>query len=227
MSIDTFDSFLADVYVSGLKAPIGSRRVGRPRLWRPRSVGLADSGLFLWRPRSRRKGDVVVPGRILIGLDAPKHGAVVAELGIRWAQRSGATLVGLGIVDEPGIRAIEPAWPVGGTPGVDPVYYMGYEARLADVHRQVEQLLEQFAARCAEAGVAHAEVKAVGSPHELIAAEAQSCDLILLARGSHFRFTARDDEADEILEESLERHPAADRRGPRDALPGWPDRDRV
>ena len=73
-----------------------------------------------------------MPGRILIGLDAPKHSAVVADLGIRWAQRSGATLVGLGIVDEPGIRAIEPAFPVGGTPGVDPVYYMGYEARLAE-----------------------------------------------------------------------------------------------
>ena len=89
-----------------------------------------------------------MPGRILIGLDAPKHGAVVAELGIRWAHRSGATLVGLGIVDEPGIRAIEPASPVGGTPGVDPVYYMGYEARLAVVHRQVEELLKHFAARC-------------------------------------------------------------------------------
>ena len=137
----------------------------------------------------------------------PSTCAVVAELGIRWAQRSGATLVGLGIVDEPGIRAIEPAWPVGGTPGVDPVYYMGYEARLADVHRQVGQLLEQFAARCAEAGVAHAEVKAVGSPHELIAAEAQSCDLVLLARGSHFRFTARDDDSDEILKKVLKNTP--------------------
>ena len=114
---------------------------------------------------------------------------------------------GWGSSIEPGIRAIEPAWPVGGTPGVDPVYYMGYEARLADVHRQVEQLLEQFAARCAEAGVAHAEVKAVGSPHELIAAEAQSCDLVLLARGSHFRFTARDDDADEILKKVLKDTP--------------------
>jgi nucleotide-binding universal stress UspA family protein len=144
-----------------------------------------------------------VPGRILIGLDVPKHGAVVAELGIRWAQQSGATIVGLGIVDEPGIRAIEPAWPVGGTPGVDPVYYMGYEARLAVVHGQVEELLKQFAARCAQAGVAHVEVKAVGSPQELIAAEAQSCDMVLLARGSHFHFTSRDDDADEILKKVL------------------------
>ena len=107
--------------------------------------------------------------RILIGLDDAKHGAALTELGIRWAKQTGAALVGLGIVDEPGIRAIEPAFPVGGTPGVDPVYYMGYEARLAEVHRQAELHLQQFAARCSEAGVSHAEKKAVGSPHEIIA----------------------------------------------------------
>ena len=60
-------------------------------------------------------------GSILIGLDTPKHAAALADLGIRWAKRTDATLVGLAIVDEPGIRAIEPAFPVGGTPGVDPV----------------------------------------------------------------------------------------------------------
>ena len=49
-----------------------------------------------------------------------------------------------------------------------------------------EQRLDQFAARCDEEGVAHAEVKAVGSPHEQIREEAQSCDLIVLARGSQF-----------------------------------------
>ena len=80
---------------------------------------------------------------------------------------------------------------------------MGYEARLAVVHRQVEELLKQFAARCDQAGVAHVEVKAVGSPHDLIAAEAQSCDLILMARGSQFHFTARDDDSDEILKKIL------------------------
>jgi hypothetical protein len=92
-----------------------------------------------------RKGDVVVAGRVLIALDASAHVAVLAELGIRWARRLGAALVGLAVVDEPGIRALEPAKPVGGTLGVDPVYYMGYEARLAEVHRECDQILEQFA----------------------------------------------------------------------------------
>jgi nucleotide-binding universal stress UspA family protein len=145
--------------------------------------------------------------RILIGLDVPNHVNPLTDLGIRWAKQFGATLVGLGIVDEPGIRAIEPAWPVGGKPGRDPIYYMGYEARLADVHRQADEVLEQFATQCIEKGVAHAEVKAVGSPHERIAEEAQSCDLILLARGSHFRFIAGDVEGNETLKRVLKDAP--------------------
>jgi nucleotide-binding universal stress UspA family protein len=133
--------------------------------------------------------------------------AGLTELGIRWAQRLNAELVGLAIVDEPGIRAIEPAKPVGGTPGVDPVYYVGYQARLADVHRQAEHLLEQFAKHCERGGVTHAEVKSVGLPYERIAAEAQSCELVLLARGFHFHFTARDHRSEESLRRVLKDTP--------------------
>jgi hypothetical protein len=70
---------------------------------------------------------------LLIGLAVQEHIAALLELGIRWAKRSEATLVGLGVVDEPGIRATEPAWPVRGTPGKDPVMYMSYDARIAEV----------------------------------------------------------------------------------------------
>jgi len=142
-------------------------------------------------------------GSILIGLDRPNHCAALVELGIRWARQSGATLVGLGIIDEPGVRAIEPAFPVGGKPGVDPVYYRGYDSRLAELDREAVQLLEQFATRCAESGVGHREVKLVGSPHQVIERQAESCDLIVLARGSHFRFTTRDSEQDETLKKVL------------------------
>ena len=125
------------------------------------------------------------------------------RLGILWAKRYGATLVGLAVVDEPGIRTIEPVWPVGGDPGSDPVYYMGYEPRLAAVAEQAQLAIDQFAARCDEEGVAHNEVKRIGSPHEQFCAEATNCDLILLAKGSRFRFIAGDDEGDETLKQVL------------------------
>jgi nucleotide-binding universal stress UspA family protein len=142
-------------------------------------------------------------GSILIGLDTPKHSADLVVLGIHWAKQSGATLVGLGIVDDPGIRAIEPAFPVGGTPGVDPVLYMGYEARLADVHRQIGQLLDQFASRCTESGVDCENVCAVGSPLAVIEEHAQACDIVLLAQHARFRFMARDSAHDDTVRDVL------------------------
>jgi nucleotide-binding universal stress UspA family protein len=142
-------------------------------------------------------------GSILIGLDTSTHAAALLELGIRWAKQPGATLVGLGIADQPGIQAIEPAFPVGGTPGVDPVYYRGYEARLADVRGKVEHLLQEFAARCVEAGVRHEGIQAVGSPHHVIEREAQACDLLLLASRVHFRFMSRGDATDDTLKKVL------------------------
>jgi nucleotide-binding universal stress UspA family protein len=159
---------------------------------------------------------------ILIGIDFAGSDVAAQRLGIRWASWTGATLVGLGIVDEPGIRALEPAWSVGGKPGVDPVYYMGYEARLADVHLHVGRRLEQFAARCDEAGVAHAEAKAVGSPHERIQEEAQTCDLILLTRDSHFRFMAGDNEGDMTLKKVLKDTPRPMVVVPKTAWPEGP-----
>ena len=144
---------------------------------------------------------------ILIGLDPLYHNDVRMDLLIGWGQQRGATLVGLGIVDEPGIRALEPAWPVGGTPGVDPVIYRGYEGRLAEVNRQVDLVLERFAAGCGKAALSHVESKASGSPHELIEHEAQTCDLIVLARGADFRFRARDDDADDTIQRVLKNAP--------------------
>jgi nucleotide-binding universal stress UspA family protein len=80
---------------------------------------------------------------------------------------------------------------------------MGYEARLADGHRQISQLLDQFAVQCTEAGVACENVCAVGSPSAVIAEHAQGCDLVLVAQHAHFRFLARDNSADETVRDVL------------------------
>jgi nucleotide-binding universal stress UspA family protein len=144
---------------------------------------------------------------ILIGLDPEFHNDERVQSVVRWAKPTGATLVGMGIIDEPGIRAIEPAWPVGGTPGKDPVMYRGYDRRLAEVDGEVDDVLRRFAACCGQAGVSHLEVKASGSPHELIEREAQTCDLIILPRGARFRFRTRDNEADETIKRVLKNAP--------------------
>jgi nucleotide-binding universal stress UspA family protein len=144
---------------------------------------------------------------ILIGLDSSYHNDERFDVVVGWGKRFGATLVGLATIDEPGVRATEPASPVGGTPGVDPVLYRGYEGRLAELNRQADLVLERFATHCARAGLRHLELKASGAPHELIEREAQSCDVILLARGARFRFQAREAEADDTIKRVLKNAP--------------------
>ena len=75
---------------------------------------------------------------ILIGLDAPAHAVALEELGIRWARRFGATLVGLATIDEPGILR-SAARADRRDPGVNPVYYVGYENRLAEFRQEAER----------------------------------------------------------------------------------------
>jgi nucleotide-binding universal stress UspA family protein len=145
-------------------------------------------------------------GSILIGLDEPGHAPVLEDLGVRWARRFGAKLLGLAAIDEPGIRALEPLGAVGGRLGIDPVYHMGYEYWMTYYRRRAELLLEQFVARCDEAGVPHAELTTLGPPDEMIEREARACDLILLPRRSHFRFTADEDSGDEPLLKKILKH---------------------
>jgi len=160
-----------------------------------RIVKLAGEGVF------------AVLTSILIGLDTSHDDDGRLEFAIRVGKRFGATLVGLGVIDEPGIRATEPAWPVGGTPGEDPVYYRGYQGRLDELNRQIDVVLERFAAHCGDAGLAHSEMKGSGPPDEIIGREAQTCDLIVLARNSRFRFFSRDHQSDDTVTKVLKNAP--------------------
>jgi nucleotide-binding universal stress UspA family protein len=134
---------------------------------------------------------------MLVGLDGSASSAAAVELGQRWARRFDAVLVGLGVVDEPGICRPEPTGMWGGT------FKQRSDAhRLSDARRQVHGFLEQFAQRCTGAGVAHQELEDVGRPCAQILLEAQRCDLVLLGQHPrfHFKTQARDtDTLDGVL----------------------------
>src|SRR4029453_11579010 len=96
---------------------------------------------------------------ILVGLDGSATSAAAIELGIQWAQHSGAVLVGLGIIDAPTICKPQPV-PLGVS-----AYKEHQEAPLlADAGHKVEQFLEHCAQRCAEADVACQILQDTGLP---------------------------------------------------------------
>ncbi len=138
---------------------------------------------------------------ILIGLDGSSHSSHASQQGIAWARRTGAMVVGLGIIDEPTIARAEPVL-LGGVPYTDPVFY---RERMADARRQVDQFLEHFAIQCAEAKVACKVLEDVGLPFEQIALEAQRYDLIMLGGETRFHFEVK--EHDDTLHKILKNSP--------------------
>ncbi|RUL89320.1 universal stress protein [Tautonia sociabilis] len=137
---------------------------------------------------------------MLVGLDGSVDGDAALELAIRWASRLDAMVVGLGIVDEPGIHGAEETW-------LGEVYFRQINERLTeDVRRAVDRTLERAAIRCAEAKVAFKPLEDVGNPSERILVEAQRYDLILMGQRTHFRF-GWEDAADDTLRRVLTENP--------------------
>lgn len=119
---------------------------------------------------------------ILVGLDGTPDSDSAFELATRWAKRSDALLVGIGIVDEPGLHGAEEI--LGGE-----AYFRGInEELLIEMRKRVEQFLGRYAVRCAQAGVPFKELEDIGVPYLQILLQSQRYDLILLGQTTHFRY---------------------------------------
>ena len=138
---------------------------------------------------------------MLVGVDGSAYSTTAVELGIRWAQRYGAVLVGLGVIDAPTICKPQPV-PLGAS-----AYKVQRDASLlADASHKVTQFLEDFAQQCAEADVACQILQEVGLPTERILLEAQQYDLILLGQHTSFHFETQE-QPDDTLHTVLKHNP--------------------
>ena len=124
---------------------------------------------------------------ILVGLDLSAGSRTAVGLGIEWANRYGAELVGLAVLDEPGIRAAEPT-------GIGGGYYKAAieRARLAAATAEVNELVREFRRRCGAAGVRHDARTVTGDPVRAVLDLHDDFDVTLLGRETRFRFATRD-----------------------------------
>jgi nucleotide-binding universal stress UspA family protein len=138
---------------------------------------------------------------VLIALDISPYSTPAMELGICWGKTLGALLVGLGVVDEPGIRR-------GERQSLGAGYYLREEddQQVAVARRSVQEILEAFAARCDRAGVNCKLLEHVGMPYEEILRESQRYDLVLLNHEGHYHFGPVD-RPDETLWKVLQHAP--------------------
>jgi nucleotide-binding universal stress UspA family protein len=137
----------------------------------------------------------------LVALDGSPFSETATALALDWAARFGAGLLGLGVVDETSIRGAE-AVPL----GAGAYKRERDEARMADARRRVAVFLAEFKMRSAAAGVRAAALEDVGDPAELILREAHRCDVVILARETHFDFESQD-RPDETLAHILRESP--------------------
>lgn len=124
---------------------------------------------------------------VLVALDGSGHSETATTLALEWAARFGAHLLGLGVLDEPAICGGEPV-PLGGG-----AYKKARDAaRMADAHRRVVDFLTDFKARSAAAGAAADVLEDIGDPADRILREAHRCDVVILARETHFHFETQE-----------------------------------
>jgi nucleotide-binding universal stress UspA family protein len=133
--------------------------------------------------------------RILVGLNGSHPSRAAVELAIDWARRHESALIGLTVVDIPRITAPEPV-PMGAS-----AFKAERDAAVVhDAQARADELLSDFAARCASAGIPSEVRKFEGNPAELLMREAQRADLLLVGRKSLPSETA---ETTKVLEQVL------------------------
>lgn len=118
---------------------------------------------------------------ILVGVNGSRFSQSAIELGLQWSKRYGAMLVGIGIIDEPGITRPQPV-PLGGS-----AFKAERDAKvLAAARHRTEQLLSDFAQRCAAESVSCKLLEEAGDPATQILEEAQRFDLVLLGQKTQY-----------------------------------------
>jgi nucleotide-binding universal stress UspA family protein len=127
--------------------------------------------------------------RILVPLDPSSYAQAALDFAIALAARHGGEVTGFMVLDTPDIeRAVGPV-----SPGALEYARKAERRREAKAHRQIQELLSRFSARCDAAGVANRKVEASGSPAEMIIRESVFYDLVLLGMRTHFHFATQDE----------------------------------
>lgn len=118
---------------------------------------------------------------ILAGLEGPPIDPPVIDLGIQWARRFDALLVGLGVVDQTAVGGAESV-PLGATE-----FKVHRDQALYDAAcRRVAETQHSFGLQCGKAGVSCRILEASGRSVDCILDQAQRHDVILLGLRNGF-----------------------------------------
>jgi nucleotide-binding universal stress UspA family protein len=127
---------------------------------------------------------------LLVCLEGSPSTEVATQLATDIARSCDARLVGLAIIDEPGIRA-GTATSIGGSS----FKRDRDETLIADAQKQAADWVALFERRCREAGVEARSLEVVGRPADSILEEMEKHDLTIIGRDANFRFETEGDDS--------------------------------
>jgi len=140
--------------------------------------------------------------RIVIGLDGSDYSDSAMRTGCILAQKTGATIVGLAVIDLPGIEKHLRGAP----PGAYHMAEVEREHKLADAGKKTERFLQQCQRHCRETGVKCHLAAPTGDPLDVIAAESRTADLVIVGLRTFFHFetsTKSGETLRKLLEQSI------------------------
>ncbi len=119
--------------------------------------------------------------QILVPTDGSEHATIGAQYGIGLAKRHEASLIGLHIVD---IRLLEGPFlrDISASLGTAP--YVNYQNNISAIlEERGKATLEDFRARCEQAGVSFQGIQVTGPVMQTIVTQSELADLIVIGRG--------------------------------------------
>ncbi len=134
--------------------------------------------------------------RIVVGLDPSEYTETAIQFACLRAAAFNGTVIGVGVVDLPGIERTSR----GAGPGSGPFAKRSREHRIRDAEETVEGLLEDFEKTCEECDVKHETEHHACDPIEAILDASMGADLIVTGTRSSFYFETQEAPGDHLRE---------------------------
>ncbi len=131
--------------------------------------------------------------RILVALDPSPESNHAQDQAIHLASSHNASILGLAVVDEPGITRPEPV-----PPGAAEFHKQKVHSLLQRGEERAHELLKHFQSRCEKAGVKVDLESLHGSPADIVVRESYRCDLLLSAPHTFLKHITQDGACDSL-----------------------------
>ncbi|MBN2439434.1 MAG: universal stress protein [Deltaproteobacteria bacterium] len=140
-----------------------------------------------------------MPQRIIVGLDGTEYSKSAVQWAIRRANLFGAVIVGIAVLDVPGIEKTA----VGAGLGAGYYAKRSVNSKIEDASARTREFMREFEEAALEAGVPHEIYLKMGDPVDVFMEEGKTADLIIMGLRTFFQFETTQQPDDELIRRLL------------------------